>query len=446
MTPAKNILLAFFGDDFTGSTDALESVSCMGAKAVLFIEPPTVEKLEKYPQAQVVGVAGLTRSMPPAQMAEILEPAFRSLLKLAPRHIHYKVCSTFDSSPAIGSIGKAIDTGMNVFQSSFVPLLVAAPGLGRFTVFGNHFARMGTQPSAEVYRLDRHPSMRKHPVTPATESDLRIHLGRQTRKLIGLIDIQAVSAGITQISQSLQHNLVEGKEIILLDALEESQLLPIGQCLDTWAKNNNGPLFSVGSSGIESALGACWQQAGELPSAMSWPNPGKATPLLVISGSCSPVTGRQIARAKQIGFEEIIATPDTCLPGNAAMLEQLVKRALVAMQHDKSVIIHTNGTQETATREISAEHLGTMLGKAVLQIAMQFDLRRLVVAGGDTSSYAARAMGIEAVEMIAPIVKGAPLCRVVAPGSPVDQKEISFKGGQVGDEYFFEHLLLGTTK
>lgn len=445
MTQAKNILLAFFGDDFTGSTDALESVSSMGAKAMLFIEPPTAEQLRRNPGLQVLGVAGLTRSMPPAQMAEILEPAFQSLLQLLPRHVHYKVCSTFDSSPSTGSIGKAIDIGMNVFRNPFVPLLVAAPGLGRFTVFGNHFARMGTQPSAEVYRLDRHPSMRRHPTTPATESDLRVHLSRQTRKQVGLVDIQAVSAGATQVLQSLNRNIEAGKEIVLLDALEESQLLTIGQCLDTWANATNGPLFSVGSSGVESALGAWWQHEGELSTVASWPKPGKANPLLVISGSCSPVTGRQIARAKQIGFEEIIASPDTCMPGNDALLEQLVKRALVAMQHDKSVIIHTNGTQ-AAAKEISAELLGTMLGKAVLQIAGQFNLRRLVVAGGDTSSYAARAMGIEAVEMVAPIVKGAPLCRAIAPGSAVDQKEISFKGGQVGDEHFFEHLLRGTTK
>jgi 3-oxoisoapionate kinase len=40
----NNILLAFYGDDFTGSTDALEFICRAGAKAMLFIDPPTKEQ------------------------------------------------------------------------------------------------------------------------------------------------------------------------------------------------------------------------------------------------------------------------------------------------------------------------------------------------------------------------------------------------------------------
>ena len=70
-------------------------------------------------------------------------------------------------------------------------------------------------------------------------------------------------------------------------------------------------------------------------------------------------------------------------------------------------------------------------------------LNRIVIAGGDTSSYAARAMGIEAVEMMAPLVPGAPLCKATAPGSPVNGMEVNFKGGQVGGENYFEVLMNG---
>ena len=76
-------------------------------------------------------------------METTLQPAFQALKKLNPRHVHYKVCSTFNSSPTIGSIGKAIDLGVEVFKTPFVPLLVAAPILGRYCLFGNLFARMG---------------------------------------------------------------------------------------------------------------------------------------------------------------------------------------------------------------------------------------------------------------------------------------------------------------
>src|SRR5687768_1761647 len=109
------LLLAFYGDDFTGSTDALEFLSRAGAKTVLFIEPPTAEQLDRYEGLEAIGVAGMTRSMVPEDMENVLRPAFTSLKELGARHVHYKVCSTFDSSPTIGSIGKATDIGAEVF-------------------------------------------------------------------------------------------------------------------------------------------------------------------------------------------------------------------------------------------------------------------------------------------------------------------------------------------
>src|SRR6185295_9525034 len=115
-------------------------------------------------------------------MEAILRPALNALQNLGAPHVHYKVCSTFDSSPKIGSIGRVIDVAVEIFKGPFVPLLVAAPALGRYCVFGNLFAQLGQE--GEAFRLDRHPSMGRHPVTPADESDLRLHLARQTGKTI----------------------------------------------------------------------------------------------------------------------------------------------------------------------------------------------------------------------------------------------------------------------
>src|SRR5207248_3951223 len=102
--------------------------------------------------------------MSPEQMEQTLRPAFAALKAIGAPIVHYKVCSTFDSSPQIGSIGRVIDLGMEVFGARFVPVLVGAPLLGRYCVFGNLFARCGAE--SKPYRLDRHPSMRWHPVTP----------------------------------------------------------------------------------------------------------------------------------------------------------------------------------------------------------------------------------------------------------------------------------------
>jgi uncharacterized protein YgbK (DUF1537 family) len=416
----SNILLAFYGDDFTGSTDALEFMTRAGAKTVLFIEPPSAEQLRQYPGLQAFGVAGMTRAMSPEQMEQTLLPAFEKLKQTGARHVHYKVCSTFDSAPHIGSIGKAIDTGATVFKNTFVPLLVAAPVLGRYCLFGHLFARMGIGSQGAIYRLDRHPSMSKHPVTPADESDLRLHLAKQTNQKIGLIDI-------LQLDHLNENGIQQAHDIVLFDALYQEQLTVIGAFIDQQAQT--GTLFSAGSSGIEMALGQYWNQTGLLQPVPEWKRPGAVDRLLVICGSCSPVTAAQIEHAKANGFEEVVIDAQTPVS--------------TSIPAGKSVIIHTGGTTRQNNNNIPAEILGTALGRIAKEMTAQNNWQRIVIAGGDTSSYAARAMGIEAVEMIAALVPGAPLCKATAPGSPLHNKEVNFKGGQVGGADYFSILKTG---
>ena len=90
---------------------------------------------------------------------------------------------------------------------------------------------------------------------------------------------------------------------------------------------------------------------------------------------------------------------------------------------------------------VLAEATGKIL-RAVLERA---NIHRVAVAGGDTSSYIADELDIQAVEMIAPAAPGAPLCRVYSEG-PLDGLEIVFKGGQMGGQDFFVDVLRGTTK
>jgi uncharacterized protein YgbK (DUF1537 family) len=412
------IRLAFYGDDFTGSTDALEFLCRAGLNTRLFLDPPTPEQLKSYPDLQAYGVAGLTRSMSPEAMEATLRPAFMQMQATGARHIHYKVCSTFDSSPTIGSIGRAINTASNIFNQPSIPLLVAAPALGRYCVFGNLFARMGIGSAGEIFRLDRHPSMSKHPVTPADESDLRLHLAKQTTLPIQLLSILQLEQSLSEKKAYLQQQ----SGVVLIDALYTSQLSGIGELLDEWT--NDKQLFSVGSSGIEMALGQYWRETGALPALPQWNDPGTASPLLVLAGSCSLVTAAQIRRAEQAGFALF-------------HVDEKNDAACDALNNGRSVIIHTGGHDRTNTALIPAEQIGMALGRTGRELVAKTSVQRIVVAGGDTSSYAARAMGIEAVEMIAPLVMGAPLCRATAPGSPLDRKEVNFKGGQVGDENYF---------
>ncbi len=442
----RKLLLTFYADDFTGSTDALEQLTLAGIRAALFIAPPTPTQLKKFPGLQAIGVAGKTRSLAVAAMEQELKPALLALKKLKPRHVHYKVCSTFDSSRKIGSIGQVMDVAAKIFPAQFIPLLVAAPSLGRYTIFGNHFARYGIGSSGTIHRLDQHPSISKHPVTPMTEADLRLHLAKQTKQRVALFDVLKVSLPAKQADAALKQLLAEKPDAVLFDALTAEHIASVGELLEQSA-DTNSPLFSVGSSGIEAALGAQWGKKQRAQTAAL-----TAKHILIGSGSCSPVTSGQIAWALRQGFVEV-ALDAAALAGEKTSVKEIKRATGVAaawLNAGRSVIVHTtrSGSDKriaATLRGNTAKILGTALGNVLRGALEQSKVRRLCIAGGDTSSYAARALGIEALEMIAPLTPGAPLCRAFAPKSLADGCEVVFKGGQVGAENYFQIVLQGNS-
>ncbi len=462
MSQPESILLAFYGDDFTGSTDALEFLSRAGAKTVLFLDHPAPELLSQFQGLDAIGIAGMTRSMSPFEMEQELRQAFQCIKELGTRHVHYKVCSTFDSSPEIGNIGTAIQLGTTIFNAKFTPVLVAAPNLGRYSAFGHLFARMGIGSQGEIYRLDRHPSMSKHPITPANESDLRMHLSKQIQQSMGLIDLIDLDKHSNEIKEKIDNEVVSGKTIIFFDAMYKSQMVKIGEVIDSYASKNQS-LFSVGSSGIEKALGDFWTQKGRLKPRDSWEKLSECSPIMVLSGSVSPITASQIDWALANGFEEIpievAALENDTIESNK--IAQYQQKMVDYLKKGHSVILHTakgpedlrvketkqffeqKGWNDLEIRSQTAKRFGKILGQVAWEALRQVPVKRLIIAGGDTSSYVARELGIAAVEMIAPVFVGAPMCRAYAPGSPVDQIEINLKGGQVGDATYFGALEKG---
>jgi uncharacterized protein YgbK (DUF1537 family) len=216
-----DILLAFYGDDFTGSTDAMEALTVSGYRTVLFLEAPTPEILRWFKGIRCIGVAGKSRSQSPQEMEQALGSVFEKLMRLNAPIVHYKICSTFNSSPEKGSIGKAIEVARDYFQDQqAIPLLVGVPALGRYTLFGQHYARM----NREVYRLDRHPTMSRHPITPMREADLRIHLGGQTSEEIDLVNILELDGDPGEVRERYKRKASEGHKVLLIDVLDEARL------------------------------------------------------------------------------------------------------------------------------------------------------------------------------------------------------------------------------
>jgi uncharacterized protein YgbK (DUF1537 family) len=259
---------------------------------------------------------------------------------------------------------------------------------------------------------------------------------------------------------ALRELVAGGAEVVLFDALHQEQLRSIGELLDGYGSVRN-PLFSVGSSGVEMALGALWlrRRTGVPPVSIVKDSKVRqarrlsyAEPLLVGSGSCSPVTTGQIARALKRGYAEVSlnSTALTSRRSAAREIQRAAEAAVKLLSAGRNVIVHTteNGPNKRIAATLGdnmARVMGTGLGQVLRSVLEQTRVRRLCIAGGDTSSYAARALGIEALEMIALLTPGGPLCRATAPASPADGLEVVFKGGQVGPQDYFEIVRRGKT-
>ena len=427
--PTYTPKLAFFADDFTGATDALERLELGGVATTLFLEPPTDEQLKAAGSPSAIGVAGRTRSLPTGEMHAELVPIFERFRELRARHVHYKVCSTFDSSPETGSIGHALLLAAGVFGRRPVPVVAGYPSLGRWVAFGNLFATFGTGADGAAYRIDRHPVMARHPATPAYEADLCERLKEQGCRQIALLDFRSLSPPAEAVVDAYLRvaSAGEGADAVVIDTLTADHLHTIGVVLESLA-DSGAPLFSVGSSGVESALTAAWQTG----SPWSGPTDTPTGPSLILVGSCSAVTREQARAAESAGVLRLEIDPEA---PDAEAVEATVVGRLAA---GDSVLVATS--LESVSECCSAALLGKAFAKLVEACADSLADGLLVVAGGDTASCTVRELGVKSIRMQSPFVPGAPVCQLTAPGRAADNLRVVLKGGQVGPPNLFVPL------
>ena len=453
------LLLSYYGDDFTGSTDVMESLSFNGIPTALFLEAPDQDEVNNFRlknsavshdrKLKAFGVAGISRSLSPAQMDDELPIQFEKLAKIPTQYFHYKICSTFDSSPHIGNIGHAVEIALRYFPTSFIPLVVGIPLLKRFCVFGNLFANV----NEGTYRIDRHPTMSKHPITPMHEADLRRHLGKQTKRSVHLIDVTDL---IEEGNSSTRYrNLSNQGGYILFDVLTNENLQRIGKIIDT-GKNNSQQLI-VGSSGVEYALCNHWQHTGiiETPSIPTVTK--KADRYFIIAGSCSPGTAAQVQHGLTLGYIgiridslKLIANREEEINNCTEACIEVLNRGGVPMLYsalgpdDPILEITKNKLKQTGNEK---EYIGAFLASAqgivLKNVIERTGKLRVTVAGGDTSGYVTKALGIYALEVLIPIAPGAPLCVAHARDNQYDGLEIALKGGQNGNSRYFEFVHAG---
>lgn len=447
----EGLLLTYYGDDITGSTDSLEAAAMAGIPAMLYLAPPAPAEVAKHPELRVIGVAGTSRSRSPEWMSANLPGVFGALRSLGAPLCHYKTCSTFDSSPTRGNIGRAIEIGIDVFGRSAL-VVVGVTSLRRYVVFSNLFAAESVAGAQEIYRIDRHPTMNRHPETPMNEADLRLHLARQTTRSIAGFDHLAM------LSDDAEKKLAErtqSADIVILDTFDARTTRRTGQLLAHFSAD--APAFVAGSSGVEYALFDHLTAEGKLP-IVPPPTPrGAVDKVVAVFASCSPVTERQIAWAETNGLAVIAANAFGLIEDGYRSEAALSAKVAQSLSQHAGVVLHTArgpADPEIARTRIALERsakgqpdaaqpLGESLGRVLKSVIERTGVRRVVLGGGDTSSHAVRQMGVASLEVAGPLVRGAPLCRVSAGERMMEGVEIALKGGQVGEADFLARLFAG---
>jgi uncharacterized protein YgbK (DUF1537 family) len=408
--------IGFLADDLTGAADVLAQAHAQGLDAVLSLDP-----MRPLPQAaDVVGIAGPARSLEGDALEEAIRAGLAPFVDADLDVLLYKVCSTFDSSPTVGNIGRAVEILHELWPThGAIPVVPAQPEFGRYTAFSQHF---GTY-RGEAYRLDRHPVMSRHPATPMSEADLRDVLAAQSRSAArpGAIHLPAHSDGTLPESWR-QHRAGDGAFVV--DAVDPGQMDAVA------AELLAGPATAivVGSGGIMAALARLRRTSAPRTVQAS----SASGPVLAVSASASSTTADQITDAVEAGWVEV-AIPAAAF-AQAEPSGPWVDAVATALGSGYHVVAHTlrgHDDPRMSTRPLASADVGGALGRLAQMMVTRDLTRDVAVFGGDSSSHALLAMGVTELRVSEQFVTAAPICAAVAASTIADCR-ILLKGGQVG--------------
>ncbi|MFC3180788.1 four-carbon acid sugar kinase family protein [Cypionkella sinensis] len=441
------LLMTWYGDDFTGSAAVMEALSFAGLPAILFFDTPTLGQLARFPGLRGLGIASTARSHSPDWMAQHMPAPLAFLAGLDAPFLHYKICSTLDSAPHVGNIGAAIELALQARPSQGVPVLTAAPRMRRYQAFGHLFA--GTPQG--VFRLDRHPVMAQHPVTPMTESDVLQHLAGQSPLPSALLDVEMLADQTT--AQAALDQALQSARLLSIDTMTAETDAAAGRLI--W-ENRDRLRLLVGSQGVEYALIEYWQRAGMIALPTPVASAGAVDQIVAVSGSVSPITAAQIAWSAENGFGLVRLDAAKLLEDAQTAEAEATQAALALIGAGQSPLILTAAgpddpavaafraalSQSHISPEAANQRIGESLGRVLDAVLQASKLRRAVISGGDTSGHGARQLGLFALSALAPTIPGAAL--FTAHGDGVhDGLQLALKGGQMGSADYFGWIRQG---
>ena len=415
-------VLGVVADDFTGATDVASMLVRAGMRTVQVIGVPD----GPAPAADAIVVALKSRTVPAAEAVQASLAAWRWLAAAGARRCYFKYCSTFDSTPA-GNIGPVTDALLTALSSDFTIACPAFPENGR-TIFRGHLF-VGDQ-------LLSDSGMRDHPLTPMRDANLVRVLQAQTRRKVGLLRHDTIAAGPAAVAARIAQLRRDGIEIAIADAIDDDALRTLGAaCADL-------PLLTAGS-GLALGLPAVYAQRGWLV-----PDAGAATldptsgGAAILAGSCSVATNAQVQRWRDAG------RPAWCVDPRALARGEPVASAALAWfeaQAQPALVHATTGPADlqSVQAELGAAQAGTLVEGCLAEIARGLvarGVRRLVVAGGETSGAVVQALGVAQLRIGAAICPGVPWTQ--AEGGPPDAPlHLALKSGNFGGPDFFDEAL-----
>ncbi len=425
--------VAFLADDLTGASDVLAQAHAQGVSAALVLDPAGPMPAD----VDVIGVAGPARSLAGAALDRTIRDALAPLAQLRPSVLLYKVCSTFDSSPTVGSIGQAVELLHETFPGhGAVPVVPAQPAFGRYTAFSQHVGVHG----GEAYRLDRHPVMSRHPSTPMDEADLRLVLAAQLTGGVVPPGLHLPAYADGTFDERWDTLRRAAAPAFVVDAVDDAHLDRVAAALAR-TRPDDGPALVVGSGGIMAALARALSRT---PAAASTSSVSRG-PTLVVSASASATTAGQIEHAVAAGWADVPVPPDALVdaaPGEAPAGDW-VERVAGELAAGRDVVAHTTrGPDDPRLRTgpvRTAAQVGGTIGRLAGEMVRRGLTHDIVVAGGDTSSHALLALRVSELRVREQLVVAGPIC-ATDDASDVAGCRLLLKGGQVGGPDLFQRF------
>jgi len=420
------ILLGSIADDYTGASDLANTLTKNGLRTVQTVGIP--DPSLALPDVDAVVVSLKIRSVPAPDAVAAATSAEQWLRQRGASHVFYKICSTFDSTDG-GNIGPVTEALRDAAGGGIVLVTPAFPETGRTVYLGHLF--VGGQP------LNESP-LKDHPLNPMHDANLVRVLARQSHGAVGLIDLNAIAAGPGAVKARLEALRTAGVTAAIADAIFERHLETLGEiALAT-------PV-STGASGLGLGLARALVRSGRVSS-------GGAVPAdvirpvggfsAIVAGSCSAATLRQLDVAersmpvRRLDPQKLLAGPDEI----AAAISWAGDRIAAG-----PVVVAASAAHQTVSRLQSLygrEASGHAIETATSIIAAELvarGVRRLVVAGGETSGAAVDKLSIPAFLIGPEIAPGVPVLRTV--GNAQGDMLLALKSGNFGGEDFFAAAL-----